>query len=43
VLESLLGDGLPLALADLKADSGKGIALAEALLAVLRPHAPRVF
>src|SRR5438046_991571 len=43
VLESLLGDGLALALAELKADSGKGIALAEALLAVLRTHAPRVF
>jgi len=43
VLESLLGDGLALALADLKADSAKGLALAEALLAVLRSHAPRVF
>ena len=43
VLESLLGDGLVLALADLKADSAKGIALAEAILAVLRTHAPRVF
>ena len=43
VLESLLGDGLVLALADLKADSAKGIALAEALLALLRTHAPRVF
>src|ERR1700704_5037363 len=43
VIESLLGDGLALALAELKADSAKGIALAEALLAVLRSHAPRVF
>ena len=43
VLESLLGDGLALALAELKADSAKGIALAEALLAVLHSHAPRVF
>ena len=43
VLESLLADGLALALAELKADSSKGIALAEALLAVLRTHAPRVF
>src|SRR5437868_7968590 len=43
VLESLLGDGLALALAELKADSSKGIALAEALLAVWRAHAPRVF
>jgi superfamily II DNA or RNA helicase/HKD family nuclease len=43
VLESLLGDGLALALAELKADSAKGIALAEALLGVLRSHAPRVF
>ena len=42
VLESLLGDGLALALAELKADSAKGLALAEALLAVLRSHAPRV-
>ena len=40
VLESLLGDGLALALAELKADSSKGIALAEALLAVWRAHAP---
>ncbi len=36
-------DELALALAELKADSGKGLALAEALLAVLRSHAPRVF
>ena len=43
VLESLLGDGLALALAELKADSAKGLALAEALLAVLHSHAPRVF
>jgi superfamily II DNA or RNA helicase/HKD family nuclease len=43
VLESLLADGVALALAELKADSGKGIALAEALLAVLRKHAPGVF
>ena len=43
VLESMLGDGLALALADVKADSGKGIALAEALLAVLRSYAPDVF
>ena len=43
VLESLLGDGFALALAELKADSTKGLALAEALLAVLRTHAPRVF
>ena len=35
VLESLLGDGFALALAELKADSAKGLALAEALLAVL--------
>ena len=42
-LESLLGDGLALALAELKADSAKGLALAESLLAVLRSHAPRVF
>lgn len=43
VLESLLADGVALALAELKADSGKGIALAEALLAVLGTHAPGVF
>ena len=43
VLESLLGDGIALALSELKADSTKGLALAEALLAVLRSHAPRVF
>jgi hypothetical protein len=43
VLESLLGDGLALALAELKADSAKGLALAEALLAVMRSHTPRVF
>jgi len=43
VLESLLGDGFALALAELKASSTKGLALAEALLAVLRSHAPRVF
>ena len=35
-LESLIGDGLALALAELKADSSKGLALAESLLAVLR-------
>jgi hypothetical protein len=43
VLESLVGDGLAFALAELKADSGKGIAVAQALLAVLREHAPGVF
>ena len=43
VLESLLGDGFALALSELKSDSTKGLALAEALLAVLRSHAPRVF
>ena len=43
VLESLLGDGLALALAELKADSDKGLKLATALLAVLREHAPRAF
>src|SRR5436190_376990 len=43
VLESLLGDGVALALAELKADSTKGLALAEALLAVLHAHAPRAF
>ena len=43
VLESLIGDGFALALAELKASSTKGLALAEALLAVLRSHAPRVF
>ena len=34
VLESLLGDGFALALSELKSDSAKGLALAEALLAV---------
>jgi superfamily II DNA or RNA helicase/HKD family nuclease len=43
VLESLVGEGLALALAELKSDSAKGIALAEALLAVLHSHAPRAF
>ena len=43
VLESLLGDAFALALTELKADSTKGLALAEALLAVLRSHAPRAF
>ena len=43
VIESLVADGLALAMAELKADSTKGIALAEALLAVLHSHAPRVF
>ena len=43
VLESLLAEGVALALAELKADSAKGIALAEALLVVLRKHAPGVF
>jgi hypothetical protein len=35
VLESLLGDGLALALAELKADSAEGLELAQALFAVL--------
>ena len=43
VLESMLGDGVALALAELKADSTQSLALAEALLAVLHAHAPRAF
>lgn len=43
VLESLIGEGLALALAELKSNSAKGVALAEALLAVLHAHAPHAF